>query len=60
MAQKAGGNDRFVADLKDGPVKAALKHVPPLRSLLRIGSGTVTHRDLTVTDDERKTLVRRI
>lgn len=58
VAQKAGGNDRFVADLKDGSVKAALKQVPPLRSLLRIGSGTVTHRDLSVTDDERKTLVR--
>lgn len=58
LTQDAGRAERFVADLDDGPVKAALGHVPPLRSLLAGASGRLGRRDLAVTDDEGKTRVR--
>lgn len=58
VTQLTSPKETFVAGLKDGPVKDALQHVPPLRSLLEVGSGTISRRDLSMTDDENKTLVR--
>ncbi|TGN37866.1 CHAD domain-containing protein, partial [Paracoccus liaowanqingii] len=58
MAQKAGRPGNFVADLAEGPVRAALQRVSPLRSLLSVGSGTISSRQLSLTDDEGKTQVR--
>lgn len=58
VTQRTSPKETFVAGLKDGPVRDALQHVPPLRSLLGVGSGTVSYRDLSMTDDENKTLVR--
>lgn len=58
MSQDASPKHRFVNELDDGPVKSALQHAPRLRSLLSAGSGTISHRDLSVTDDDDKTLAR--
>ncbi|WP_374302072.1 CHAD domain-containing protein [Paracoccus sp. (in: a-proteobacteria)] len=54
-ARRRGG---FVADLAAGPVKDALGRLSPLRSLLAIGGGTATRRQLSLTDDEGKTHAR--
>jgi CHAD domain-containing protein len=48
----------FVADLPDGPVKHALHKVSPLRSLIPLGTGVLSVRDLAVVDDEEKTQAR--
>ena len=58
LAQKAGRPGTLVADLAAGPVRAALREVSPLRSLLSMGSGTLRQRQLSLTDDEGKTQVR--
>lgn len=53
---KRAGN--FVADLSDGPVKSALSHVPPLRSLLPLATGTAWSTAMAFVDDEQKTQAR--
>lgn len=56
--QDASRDQNFVAQMAEGPVRSALRHVPPLRSLRGAGTGTIRHRDLSVTDDEGKTRAR--
>lgn len=48
----------FVADLADGPVKDALKETSPLRSLMVIGTGSLSRAQLALVDDEGKTRAR--
>lgn len=58
LLQDARRRGAFVADLAPGPVKDALQHLSPLRALLSLGTGTVSHRQLVLTDDEGKTQAR--
>ena len=58
VSQDASPRHRFVEDLDNGPVKYALRHAPRLRSLLSTGVGTISHRDIWLTDDDDKTLAR--
>ena len=58
VSQDASPRHRFVEDLDEGPVKSALRNAPRLRSLLRTGAGTISHREIRVTDDDDKTLAR--
>lgn len=58
VTQDARRNGQFVADLAPGPVKEALQRLSPLRSLLPIGTGTTSRRQLSLTDDEGKTRAR--
>lgn len=58
ITQPAARSGNFIADLQAGPVRDALYRVSPLRSLLRIGTGTISGRDLSLTDDEGKTRAR--
>lgn len=55
---QAGGTG-FVADLPEGPVRAALADVvSPLRRLLPMGGGELREGTLALTDDEGKTHAR--
>lgn len=57
--QSAERSGDFVADLGDGPVKAALSGlVSPLRCLLTIGHGELTRMSVAVMDDVQKTQAR--
>jgi CHAD domain-containing protein len=58
VTQDARRNGQLVADLAPGPVKDALQRLSPLRSLLSIGTGTASRRQLSLTDDEGKTRAR--
>jgi CHAD domain-containing protein len=58
LAQPAARSGDFVADLAEGPVKAALTPVSPLRSLMPIGAGILTRAGLALIDDEGKTHAR--
>ncbi|WP_134681805.1 CHAD domain-containing protein [Paracoccus ravus] len=58
LTQPAKRSGNFVADLAEGPVKAALEDTSPLRSLLPIGTGTLRHSRITLVDDEGKTHAR--
>lgn len=58
LAQDMPPEARFVADFADGPVKAALGDLSPLRALLPIASGTARAGRLTLVDDEGKTCAR--
>ncbi len=58
ITQPAARSGKFVADLQTGPVRDALHRVSPLRSLLRIGTGTISGLDLSLTDDDGKTRAR--
>ncbi|NOR41728.1 MAG: CHAD domain-containing protein [Gammaproteobacteria bacterium] len=48
----------FITDLKDGPVKTVLGFVPPLRRILPVGLGTLSHQLVKAVDDETKTHTR--
>lgn len=54
-ARRKGG---FVADLAEGPVKAALADLSPLRALLPLGTGEMRPATLSLVDDEGKTRAR--
>ncbi len=56
QTSKRGGD--FVADLSEGPVRDALSHVTPLRSLLPLGQGEVQRTAVAFVDDEEKTQAR--
>lgn len=58
VGQDGRGRGRFVADLPPGPVRDALQHLSPLRSLLSVGTGTAIRRRLLAKDDEGKTHAR--
>jgi CHAD domain-containing protein len=49
---------KHVSDLPDGPLKAALGRVSPLRCLLPSAEGTASCQDFSVLDDEGKTVAR--
>ncbi len=56
--QRTTGKEKFVQDLPDGSVKAALKTFPRLRALTSVGKGTLQTQWLVVLDDQLKTQVR--
>ncbi|MEY8829276.1 CHAD domain-containing protein [Sedimentitalea sp. XS_ASV28] len=58
LRQPATRSGPFVTDLADGPVKAALGDVSPLRALLPVGEGDMQEAMLSLVDGEQKTLVR--
>ncbi|MDB6179310.1 CHAD domain-containing protein [Paracoccus sp. Z330] len=58
LFQALPGNQRFVADLPDGPVKNALADLPDLRCLLELTSGSLSRRNGALVDDEGKTRTR--
>ncbi|WP_299640443.1 CHAD domain-containing protein [uncultured Ruegeria sp.] len=58
LSQRCKGQGRFVQDLPQGPVKAALKGFPKLRALMQIGAGEIQTKSLAVLDELDKTLVR--
>ncbi len=58
LSQDVAGHPRLVADLPEGALKAALGTVSPLRCLLPRAEGTACCRDLSLLDDERKTVAR--
>jgi CHAD domain-containing protein len=58
--QDAAPDARFVADFADGPIKAALADLSPLRALLPVASGAVRSGRLTLLDDEGKTRARAV
>ncbi|WP_424985213.1 CHAD domain-containing protein [Microbulbifer sp. S227A] len=60
LSQPATRGGRFVADLADGPVKAALGDVSALRALLPLGQGELQTVRLALVDGEQKTRVRAI
>lgn len=57
-AQPDVGAARFVADFPEGPVKAALGGLSPLRCLLPVGAGHLRRGSLSLLDDEQKTRAR--
>lgn len=58
LEQAADRSGDFAADLAEGPVRAALADVSPLRSLLMLGQGRLRTARLTLIDDQRKTQAR--
>lgn len=58
LEQPALGDARFVADFADGPVKAALADLSPLRALLDVTRGGIRNGRLALIDDEGKTHAR--
>ncbi|MEP3331520.1 CHAD domain-containing protein [Sedimentitalea sp.] len=58
LNQPSDRNGPFVANLADGPVKAKLADVSPLRALLPVGAGEIQEARLALVDEERKTRVR--
>ena len=58
FTQNCEGLGRFVQDLPDGPVRAALKGFPKLRALMSIGTGNVVAETFAVLDKLQKTQVR--
>ncbi len=58
--QAASRCGNFVADHADGPVKAALDDLPPLRALLPVGTGQMRHAALALVDDQGKTHARAV
>jgi len=58
LVQCCGGKHRFVLDLPEGPVRAALVDFPKLRALMNMGSGTIETGTFAVLDDLQKTQVR--
>jgi CHAD domain-containing protein len=58
LCQSVAGRPRLVGDLPEGALKAALGTVSPLRCLLPRAEGTASCRDLSLLDDERKTVAR--
>jgi len=59
IRQAAARRGDFVADLAEGPVKAALSAiVSPLRALLPVGGGRVALSEVCLLDDQDKTVAR--
>jgi len=58
LSQPATPQARFVAEFSEGPVKAALAHLSPLRALLPVASGIARSGLLALVDDEGKTRAR--
>ncbi len=58
LSQDAAPRERFVADFVDGPVKAALADLSPLRTLLPVVSGNARTGRLALVDNEGKTRAR--
>lgn len=58
LSQDAAPEAHFVANFIEGPVKAALADLSPLRALLPVASGTMRSGRLALVDDEGKTRVR--
>ncbi|MQY43197.1 CHAD domain-containing protein [Epibacterium sp. SM1969] len=56
--QPAARSGNFVADLCDGPVKARLTHMSPLRCLLEMGQGQIDCTMLQFADDSENTHLR--
>ena len=56
--QRAAGNGRFVQELPDGAVRAALDGFPRLRALMEIGAGVLEQKAIAILDDLQKTVVR--
>lgn len=56
--QSAERTGNFVSDLCDGPVKARLSYISPLRCLLDLGQGRIDRTALRFVDDEEKTHLR--
>lgn len=54
LTQKASPEARFVADFADGPVRAALAGLSPLRALLPVASGAMRSGSLALVDDQGK------
>lgn len=48
----------FVSEMDDGPVKAALSCISPLRRILAVGQGTLSHTVIIALDNEEKTHAR--
>ncbi|WP_226621833.1 CHAD domain-containing protein [Alloyangia pacifica] len=60
LCQAGGTAARFVADFPEGPVKAALSDLSPLRCLLPVGAGALRRGTLALLDDEQKTQARAV
>ena len=58
LSQPGEQSYAFVADMADGPVKRALSDLPPLRSLIPIGTGELRRAEIALMDDEEKTQAR--
>ncbi|MEW2914817.1 CHAD domain-containing protein [Leisingera sp. JC11] len=58
LKQPARRDGDFVSDLAEGPVKAAIDGMFPLRCLLPVASGTVVLRRLAVVDGGKNTHAR--
>ncbi len=58
LDQACRGKGKFVKELPDGPVRAALKGFPKLRALMSMGGGTIETSSFAVTDDLHKAQVR--
>ena len=58
LSQSARRTGDFVTDLPEGPVRLALSHLSPLRSLLPLAMGQVQRSALAFVDDEGKTQAR--
>ncbi|WP_424830782.1 CHAD domain-containing protein [Ruegeria sp.] len=56
--QRAAGKGRFVQELPDGPVRAALSDFPRLRALIEVGAGVFEQNAIVILDDLQKTVVR--
>lgn len=60
LQQEAAPHARFVTEFSDGPVKAGLMDLSPLRALLPFARGTVRSGRLALVDDEGKTHARAV
>jgi CHAD domain-containing protein len=58
LRQPSRWRGSYVADLEDGPVKAALGMVSPLRCVMELGFGQMRVSGFRLEDDERKTHLR--
>ncbi|NOD75189.1 MULTISPECIES: CHAD domain-containing protein [unclassified Ruegeria] len=58
LSQNGMGNGRFVQNLPDGEVRAALQDFPTLRALMQIGVGKLKEKSFVVLDELQKTQVR--
>jgi len=57
VSQDAVAGSRFIADLSDGPLKAALTFVSPLRRILVVGHGALIARQVNAVATEKQTQV---
>lgn len=57
-SQPCASDARFVSDFEEGPVKAALKDVSPLRALMPVTEGDIQEATIAFVDEAEKTRVR--